>query len=613
MRKIDNLIRSVTIKYYRSINNERIRDLKQINVITGGNDIGKSNVIRALKLFFHNTNDQGKPISFYDEFSHSRLQVVRQESVKGKQFIQIEVEFNCEGAFEKTLPSKFKVRKTWFKDPSVPPRIDNDLEKHFKAGKIQSTLTKAEGSLQRFLGSIVFTYVPAIKDREFFSSILDELQSVLVDQRNNQESTFDKELLAFNSELQKTALELRSEFEERTGIAARISLPTDYRELFRAFKVSTEGDLGDNVSLDSRGDGIRVRFLPAIMNYIAERSSKQHIWGFEEPENSMEYRRAFELAETFSSVYSKNAQIFITTHSPAFINIRDENQSVFLASREGPDSKIHQLTTSNIEEIEHEDPDIVIANELGHIHLMNSLRGKLQARIQVVKELQERAAQKIEELKAVQKPIVLTEGRHDPTVLNEAWSRLRDVEMPFVTKSCSVVAEDEGEAAGAGQLGSCLRTVLPDYPNIVIGLFDRDDQGVKAWKLDQNFQKADLFDDVKKSKSGRAFALLLPVPAHEPRFADSQSHCMEFMFPEASVKKVVDGKALELTPMKITERLGSVEIAKKDGTEIWQMRVSGNKKHFAEKVVPSLDDQDFSEFESLFQTIESIINETDSA
>lgn len=78
MRKIENLVRSISIKYYRSINNERLRDLKQVNVITGGNDIGKSNVIRALKLFFHETNDRDRKIDFYDEFSHSRLNVVRQ-------------------------------------------------------------------------------------------------------------------------------------------------------------------------------------------------------------------------------------------------------------------------------------------------------------------------------------------------------------------------------------------------------------------------------------------------------------------------------------------------------------------------------------------------------
>ncbi|MBE4044311.1 ATP-binding protein, partial [Vibrio parahaemolyticus] len=37
----------------------------------------------------------------------------------------------------------------------------------------------------------------------------------------------------------------------------------------------------------------------------------------EEPENNLELKYAFELAEVFRG-YSKDIQIFITTHSPAF-------------------------------------------------------------------------------------------------------------------------------------------------------------------------------------------------------------------------------------------------------------------------------------------------------
>lgn len=607
MRKIANIIRSVSIKYYRSINSERLSDLKQINIITGSNDVGKSNVIRALKLFFDGTNDRGQAIDFYEEFSHSRLQVVRQESVKGKQFIQIEVEFNCQGAFEKTLPNRFKVRKTWFKDPAIPPRIDNDLDKHIKAGKIQTSPTKAEGSLQRFLGSIQFTYVPAIKDRQFFNTIFDDLQTVLVGQNGEKTSKLDQELKAFNSELQTAAFELRNDFLDRTGISARISLPTDYRELFRAFKVSTDGEFGDTVSLDSRGDGIRVRFLPAIMNYIAERSGKNHIWGFEEPENSMEYRRAFELAETMSNVYSKNAQIFLTTHSPAFIDIHDDGQAVFLATRSGPDTRISRLTPKNVADIQEEDPDIIIATELGHIQMMESLRSKLQERIRTAEDLRRSAEAKIAELKEIEKPVVLTEGRYDPVIMMEAWSRLRKGQIPFAVKSCSTVPEEDGEAAGAEQLCSCLRSILPDHPHIVIGLFDRDEAGLRAWKLDRNFQSQGLFSDIKVNGTGRVFAMLLPVPAYEPQFSVSQSLCIELLFPEHAVRKVIDGKALSLTPIPIIERLGGTEIARKEGTEIWQMRVSGDKKHFAEKVVPTLADEDFIEFEKLFQNIEAII------
>lgn len=469
-------------------------------------------------------------------------------------------------------------------------------------------MTKAEGSLQRFLGSIVFTYVPAIKDRDFFSSVLDELQFVLVNQSNSSTSSLDTELEKFNAELQNTAEELRDEFKKKTGIAARIALPSDYRQLFRAFKVNTDGEFGDHVSLDNRGDGVRVRFLPAIMNYIAERSGKLHIWGFEEPENSMEYRRAFELSQAMGQNYSKNAQIFITTHSPAFIDINDENQAVFLASRSGSDTKLHRLTNQNIDDIKNEDPDIIIANELGHIQLMDSLRQKLEEKILHTEKLQDLAEEKIEELKALQKPVILTEGRNDVKVLQEAWKRLRQNECPFEIKSCSVVDDDEGEAGGADQLASCLRSILPDHPHTFIGLFDRDDSGLKAWKLDKNFSQIHSNEDIKSSSSGKAHAMLLPVPEFEPAFKDSHTLCLELMFPETAVRKEIEGNKLSLVPIKIIHKLGAVELKQEDGTKLWQMRVSGNKKYFAEKIVPTLNDDDFKEFDKIFQAAENLID-----
>lgn len=42
------------------------------------------------------------------------------------------------------------------------------------------------------------------------------------------------------------------------------------------------------------------------------------IWGFEEPENGVELSKAFEMANDFEE-FSQDIQMFITTHSPAFI------------------------------------------------------------------------------------------------------------------------------------------------------------------------------------------------------------------------------------------------------------------------------------------------------
>ena len=87
------LIKSVEIKYLRSIHRLRLSTLGDLTVFSGANDVGKSNLLRSLNLFFNNEVDWRQPIDFYQDFSLRRLDEVRRESIKGKQFISISLQF----------------------------------------------------------------------------------------------------------------------------------------------------------------------------------------------------------------------------------------------------------------------------------------------------------------------------------------------------------------------------------------------------------------------------------------------------------------------------------------------------------------------------------------
>ena len=66
------------------------------------------------------------------------------------------------------------------------------------------------------------------------------------------------------------------------------------------------------------------------MSYLAyflahlcrETPNIRYIWGFEEPENSLEYSKVQKLADEFVRKFNRFAQIFLTTHSPAFVDLR---------------------------------------------------------------------------------------------------------------------------------------------------------------------------------------------------------------------------------------------------------------------------------------------------
>ena len=62
-------IASIRIKNFRSIRNETIA-AKDFNIFVGLNDAGKSNVLKALNLFFTDETDYGKKFSFENDFSY---------------------------------------------------------------------------------------------------------------------------------------------------------------------------------------------------------------------------------------------------------------------------------------------------------------------------------------------------------------------------------------------------------------------------------------------------------------------------------------------------------------------------------------------------------------
>jgi hypothetical protein len=88
----------------------------------------------------------------------------------------------------------------------------------------------------------------------------------------------------------------------------------------------------NSVSLENRGDGIKVRHIPLILKFMGDKMRSlagqgampySFIWGYEEPENNLELTNCVALADTFFNYAdTSTAQILLTTHSPVFYNLR---------------------------------------------------------------------------------------------------------------------------------------------------------------------------------------------------------------------------------------------------------------------------------------------------
>lgn len=589
-------ITRIEIQYFRSIYRVNVSDLTDLNIFTGKNDVGKSNILKALNLFFNNVVYDGLKFDFQENFNKIRAEQVKKDSIKGKQFIQIKLTFRRGSGMAKTLPAQFTVTKKWLRYDDMPI-VSDDLEKRCnKAGLKYNDRTKS--SLTKFLNSIDYIYVPAIKDTRIFNKILTRLQGTLYNDKLTRDKGLVESLNILSKKVQSSAEELNKEFFDATNISANISSPKDITEFYSTLSIDTIFADNYSVKLDNRGDGIRVRYLPSILNYLALNSKKNFIWGFEEPENSVEYNLAIKMAHSFAQEYSKKSMIFLTSHSPAFINLSLPNVQLFRCFNENDKTSVYTAKNAQSKES--------IAIELGYLKLQEELfeeyllkKQRLEDSLKDVKSLKEK-------IKSFELPVVVTEGKTDVIILKTAWSKLYpNITMPFNICSCDAIGD--GQSAGCDMLKNYLTSYRFDSSHIVIGVFDRDEKGIKSFELSNNFilDNSGLF---KKSKNNKAYAMLLPEIQSKKDFIKYKNFCVEFLFDEEYLQTKIEGKGLVLKPGVTVESFNGIEINKTATQELYFNTIDNSSKtFFAEKVVPTLPDEAFKNFIPLFDIINKIL------
>ena len=294
-----HLIDRIEINYFRSVYSVSIKDLKDLNVFLGPNDAGKSNVLRALNLFFNNESGYNEDIQFLQDVTHLRQDEAR--DAKGRLTISIKIHFNNVEKW-KTLPNKFFIKKTWNRY-SDDPEIFSDVEN--------------KQSLTKFQNKINFHYVPAVKERNIFSDYLNLLYETLSGRENIE---FSGPASQLSAAVNASITDLTDTIKVALQVKSNIQIPNDLESIFERLEFYTDQD-SFSVPLTRRGDGLQVRHIPHILQYISQNNKGLNIWGYEEPENSLEMSNAFALAGEFKNEFAKQNQIFITSHSPAFYSL----------------------------------------------------------------------------------------------------------------------------------------------------------------------------------------------------------------------------------------------------------------------------------------------------
>lgn len=319
------LIKSIRIKRFRSFGDEVI-EADLLNVYSGKNNAGKSNILKALNLFFNNNTG-------YDTtYLHSRdYNKAYRGAAGGRREIAITVTFLPTG--NGALKHEFRITKRFY-DGETSPVVEYDSDDP----TIKAEIAKKNGNVTRqftaFLNRIEYIYIPAVRDKKFVRTLLLNFEDIIKSEASGKD--FDDAMDSLSDILAKTSAGISKDFKNYIGIPASAVLSSNASDILGATEINVFSGIkvrgkrkkkpAKDVAIDlfSSGDGIVMAYLVYFLSYLTKKNKKKFIWGYEEPENSLEYSKVQELAEEFYEKFTKDAQIFITTHSPAFINLRNK-------------------------------------------------------------------------------------------------------------------------------------------------------------------------------------------------------------------------------------------------------------------------------------------------
>jgi len=450
------VIRSITIKNFRSIRRANI-NTSDFNVFVGTNDAGKSNVLKAMNLFFNDQVDSGIPFDYQRDFTY--LYPPKSKEAKS---IYIAIEFAIPDTFSDG--GLYTWEKVWKQTGKVSDVIRNsDGEEPAARSRIPTALRR-----------IKYRYVPAVKSPDYYKALLGDLYASVA---ASLDSTLTDAVDSFSYALSSYTDAITRDVFKRLDLSSQLTIPSDLNEIFKALIFRTSRDRlgsGVNVPLTARGDGIQARHIPIILKYIAtedQRSRNQGstkvttIWGFEEPENGLELAKAFELADEFIE-YSQDLQIFLTTHSPAFyMKKEDDGVNIFFVEKKANASEETGIVAGK--------STSKIADEMGLMPLVAPFIAEQAKKLELAQDIYSKNV-------LTDVPTIMVEGETDVDYLQIAISHLSPMLQTMLDENqLRIIYKFDG--AGTTQLCDwALAWIYSGFRSKMVVLLDKDEAGLKA-------------------------------------------------------------------------------------------------------------------------------------
>lgn len=364
-------IKSVEIKNFRTLLDFSIELDEKFQIIAGANNSGKSNLLRALNIFFNEGSDEksyyekDKDLSYYiakgtGSVSPTSIEVdlfLKDEEIKKIKDLD---NFIIDDNIIRTKAFYYGDLEGWYyakQDGTFP------TQKEMK--RDNNKIDKTSHPISKLFNRIQFMYIPTQYDitEKINQLVAEEILPTMVDTYGNTGlSSKVKELKNKIDEVDKLTKEvlkeknelISSNFQEVIKGFPEIQAGIDLEQY--ALEVALTGEglseiLSKRIALnvkdasykdvDSKGSGIQKLVLITLLEYFSKNIEAKArytnpflIWAIDEPETYMQPKLQKKISTIFKNI-SETHQIICTTHSPKMIDIYNpQNVKLFYLESE---------------------------------------------------------------------------------------------------------------------------------------------------------------------------------------------------------------------------------------------------------------------------------------
>lgn len=311
---------------YRSLKDVTINFQQDLTtVICGENNIGKTNLLRALDLFFN----------FEDETKFTPNEDIPYHKFYGSRGASANVEL--EGIIVTAEEKEHKIKIKYEIDGSITTQLNKEKNKNKEIEEIFSKF--------RYF----FVESNNVNIPQLLSSTLENEGLLPLDTKRGKQSKSLKALDEFINLSKKAIDDIEKEinqnfakFTDYDGFLKDKKIKINFAEYERlrdALKniVSITLSDGNSCGIVSKGSGAQRIVLLSLMQYIANKSKKNIIWGIDEPEVFLQPKLQKKVKKIFDEL-SKNEgqQIILTSHSQYFIDLKNLEQTYLFQGKLEP-------------------------------------------------------------------------------------------------------------------------------------------------------------------------------------------------------------------------------------------------------------------------------------